>query len=452
MRAFTPELLVPELAAYSAAGVCWVAYSGGMDSAVLLHALVALRRRLPFEVRALHVDHGLQPSSPAWAEHCVRACKRLGVVLETRQIDVAAARGESLEAVARERRYEAMAALLRRGNLLVTAQHRDDQAETLLLALMRGSGPRGLAAMPRWAPFGAGLLVRPLLDFGRAELLGYARGQGLEWIEDPGNSDLDFDRNFLRHRVLPLLAQRWPACATGIARSAGHCAEAQGLIELFAQEELGKAAGKLPGTLSISRLERLSLPLRKVVLRQWFRELGLAPPDSRHLTRILIELMTARSDANPLVAWRGCEVRRYRDDLFAMEPLPPVPGPTQWRTGTLSMPDALSRLALLGLDGQVLDPLALFADGLAIRFGVEGLSCRPGVGRPNRPLRKLFQEAGVPPWVRPFVPLLFAEGNLIAVGDIWICHRADRAVENGFRIAWANDLPAWRTSAPDIPG
>jgi tRNA(Ile)-lysidine synthase len=364
------------------------------------------------------------------------------VSLEIRRVDVAPERGESLEAVARERRYEAMADLLGAGDLLVTAQHRDDQAETLLLALMRGSGPKGLAAMPRVATLGAGRLVRPLLQIGRAELLYYARSQGLDWVEDPGNRELGFDRNFLRQRVLPLLAERWPASAVGIARSAGHCAEAQALIDLFATDELTKAAGGRPGTLSIVRLAKLALPLQKAVVRQWIRGRALAPPDSRHLDRILSEAMTARADANPLVAWPGCEVRRYRDDLFAFEPLPTVPDPPPigWTRGALSLPNGLGCLELLTPGGRVLDPLDLFPGGLSVRFGAVGLSCR---GRPDghrRPLRKLFQEAGVPPWARPFIPLLFAERMLVAVGDTWVCHPGSGMGDAKFQVRWESDL------------
>ena len=450
MPAFNPEHLFPELAAFSAARVCWIAYSGGMDSAVLLHALASLCDRFPFDIRALHVDHGLHSSSRAWAEHCRRACERLGVSLEIRRVQVIPAPGESLEAVARVQRYAAMAELLGRRDLLLTAQHRDDQAETLLLALMRGSGPKGLASMPRLASLGDGYLVRPLLGYSRLELLEYAENQGLAWIEDPGNRDLSFDRNFIRHRVLPVLAKRWPASANGIARSASHCAEAQGLIDLFAAEELAKVGGQRAETLSISRLGKLALPLQKVVLRHWFRDLGLPPPDSRHLQRILSEVTTARADANPLVAWRGCEVRRYRDDLFAMALLPPVPGrkSIQWQKGTLSLPSGLGRLELIASEGQLRDPRDFFRNGLSVRFGVEGLSCRRRAGGPNRLLRKLYQEAAVPPWMRNFIPLLFAEGSLIAVGDIWICHTVGTELENGFSIGWTADLPALRPLVP----
>ena len=442
MPTFTPELLLPRLASLPDTRIGWVAYSGGMDSAVLLHALAAIRHRLAFVLHALHVDHGLHENSHAWAEHCAGRCKRLGVPLQTRRVAVGAARGESLEAVARQVRYETMAESLGQGDLLLTAQHRDDQAETLLLALMRGSGPAGLAAMPSVAPLGAGRLVRPLLEHSRAELLEYAQSRRLEWLEDPANQNQRFDRNFLRHRVLPVLAERWPSCATSIARSSAHCAEAQLILDLVAEDKLTKAVGRRPGTLSIKHLLNLDSPPRKLVLRHWFRERGLAPPDARHLDRIVSEVMTARADANPLVAWRGCEVRRYRDDLFAMAPLPPAPapGPIPWSKGILVLPNGLGSLELLASDLQSADPLDLFADGLEIRFGVKGLVCRRAESKHHRPLKKLFQDAAVPSWVRPYVPLIFAAGEFVALGGICVCHTDGAAGEQEFQIRWQSDL------------
>jgi len=317
---------------------------------------------------------------------------------------------------------------------------------------MRGSGPKGLAAMPPGAPLLAGRLIRPLLEHSRAELLDYARRHDLDWLEDPSNRDLGFDRNFLRHQVLPLLAERWPACAASIARSAAHCAEAQGLVDLVAEDEMVKAAGQRRGTLSIDRLLNLKLPARKAVVRHWLREQHQSPPDARHLDRILTEVLVARPDANPLVAWRGCEVRRYRGDLLAMRPLPPVPAPDpiRWVEGVLSLSCGLGSLELLAVDGRSLDPRALFADGLEVRFGVHGLSCRPPPGRHRRPLKKLFQENGVPPWVRPFVPLIFARTDLVAVGDLWTCRAEGAAMNQVFRIRWKSDLPTW--SGRDFPG
>lgn len=445
MSALSPDSLLSRLTSFSDARIGWIAYSGGLDSSVLLHALFSIHDRLAFELRALHVDHGLHADSKAWSEHCSETCRRLWIPLEVRSVEVTPGRGESLEAVARQARYEIMADLLAPGDLLLTAQHRDDQAETLLLALMRGSGPKGLAAMPPLAPLGAGRLIRPLLEYSRAELLDYANRENLDWLEDPSNRNLSFDRNFLRHQVLPLLSERWPSCATGIARSAAHCAEAQGIIELFAEDELSRVGGRRPETLSISRLGNLALPLRKAVLRCWLRKRGLASPDSRHLGRILAEVMRARADANPLVAWRGCEVRRYRDELFAMEPLPPAPGPEPlpWKTAVLSLPDGLGRLEILAEDGSALDPTDIAADGLEVRFGVAGLFCREGRAGHRRSLKKLFQEAAVPPWLRPYVPLIFARGDLVAVGDIQLCDSKGAGREPELRVNWTPDR-RWR--------
>jgi len=438
MPALRPELLLPRLTALPAARKGWVAYSGGLDSSVLLHALVTIRDRLPFALHVLHIDHGLQRDAHTWAAHCARTCARLGVPLRTRRLDLAPARGESPEAVARQARYASMAEVLESDDFLLTAQHRDDQAETLLLALLRGSGPAGLAAMPPVTPLGRGRLVRPLLAFDRADLLAYAQNRQLHWLEDPSNQDLGYDRNFLRHRVLPRLKERWPACATSIARSAAHCAEAQAIIDPLARDEMTAVAGQRSGTLSIARLLKLERPLRKAVLRQWLRGQGRVPPSAGNLDRILTEVMTARADANPLVAWPGCEVRRYRDDLFAMAPLPPAPapGPIQWRRGVLTLPDGLGCLALLAADGRNLDPQAVFTPGLTVRFGVTGLFCRRGQGGRRHSLKKLFQEQGVPPWVRPYIPLIFVQNDLIAVGNFQICYPEDGAWEREFRIRW----------------
>ena len=442
MPSFAPELLLPLLASFTDARAGQVAFSGGMDSTVLLHALAEIRGRLPFELRALHVDHGLHEDSSCWAGHCVRTCGHLGLPLETRRIRVAAGRGESLEAVARQERYAALAASLKPGDLLLTAQHLDDQAETLLLALMRGSGPRGLASMPRVATLEPGRLVRPLLDYSRAELLEFARSRNLDWLDDPANRDPGFDRSFLRHRVLPMLAERWPSCVAGIARSAAHCAEAQGILDHLADDRMAEVRGKRSGTLSIAGLLALAPPTLKLVLRHWFMTLGLKRPDARHLDRILQEVLTARADANPLVAWRGCEVRRYRDELFAMKPLPPAPafGPIHWRDAKLMLPGGLGELELLSLAGERLSPSELFEIGLEVRFAVEGTDCRPAPNRRRQPLKKLYQEAAVPPWIRPYVPLIYAAGELIAVGDTCVCYRDGQARPTEICITWKSSL------------
>lgn len=441
MPAFAPERLRAQLAAFPDARRCWIAFSGGMDSQVLLHAAASLRKNAWMDVRAVHVDHGLHRDSTRWADHCRVSCRQLLVPLEVHRVQVLRDRGESLEAVARDRRYQAFSQLLGSGDLLLTAHHRDDQAETLLLALMRGSGLRGLAAMPAVAPLGAGHLVRPLLTSCREELRAYAQLHGLSWVEDPTNASLRFDRNFLRHRVLPLLSERWQGCSSAVARTAGHCAEAQQIIEALSEREIALVAGKRPGTLSISRLKDLDHPLRKAVLLHWIAGRGFLSPGSRRLDRIIGEVLSARRDAAPLVAWAGCEVRRYRDDLFAIGPLPPSPGPQpiRWISGSVSLPNGLGRLRLLGAGGEVIDPSGLFRGGVSVRFGVEGLLCRPVGMAHSRPLKKLFQEAGVPPWVRRYLPLVFAGEALVAIGDGWVCDPGPAGKMEGLKVCWQQD-------------
>jgi len=442
MPAFSPQNLIPALDAFQDAPRCWVAYSGGMDSEVLLHALAALRGRLRTDVRAVHVDHGLHRDSAAWADHCRRRCTDLNLPLTVRSLALQPVRGESLEALAREKRYGALREVVAAGELLLTAQHRDDQAETLLLALMRGSGVKGLAAMPRVAPFGEAWLLRPLLEYSRRELLGYARQAGLAWVDDPSNKDLAFDRNFLRARVLPLLEARWPSCATRLARTAGHCAEAQALIDRTASLELERVRGARAGTVSVQSLVERPAPLVGAVLRYWIGSLGLPLPDSRKLARIRNEVLGAAADRSPLVAWRGCEVRRYRDEVFAMAPLPPNPRGTilNWGRGALQLPRGLGCLCLTDDRDRILAPASIWPRGIEVRFAPEGLSCRPGLDARSRRLKHLFQQAGIPPWLRPYVPHLFAGGRLIAVGDFWRCATRAPSGDPPFRVRWSGGL------------
>lgn len=427
MPPFTPERILPVLDAFPGARRCWLALSGGMDSLVLLHALAILGARLPCDLRAAHVDHGLHPDSRHWAERCRRACEPLGVPLRVLRVDAAPLAGESPEAAAREARYRALAGLMGPGDLLLTAQHRDDQAETLLLALLRGSGVKGLAAMPAAAPFGPGHLLRPLLGFGRAELRVYAETHGLVWVEDPSNADHSRDRNFLRHRVLPLLAERWPACAVTLSRSAAHCAEAQGLVDAAAAQALARGRGSRPGTLSIRALATMEPALARALLRHWIAEQGFRAPDAPRLARIQAEVIPARADAAPLVAWAGCEVRRYRDDLYAVEPLPPRPpaDPIPWRGAELDLPLALGRLSWRDGKGRVVRPDAPGADGFTVRFGTAGVRCRPAGSAHHRSLKNLFQEAAAPTWLRPYVPLVFAGETLVAVAGLVLCGERD---------------------------
>ena len=459
-RVFTHEALLERLAPFGAVQRYWIAYSGGLDSSVLLDAAAAIRARLPGEdpsdrLRAVHVDHGLQAASSDWAVHCAARCAALNIPLRIERPTSAPSPGESLEAWAREARYAIFRRLLAPGDLLLTAQHRDDQAETLLLALLRGSGPHGLAAMPVVAPFGAGRLVRPLLDFSRQSLVDYAHRQGLDWIQDPSNDHTAFDRNYLRHRVLPLLRARWPSADATLARSARHCAEAAELVDQYAAYALAETRGVQPGALSLAALARLDRPLRKAVVRCWLVERGFRPPDTRHLDRLLDELPAARDDANPCVAWSGCEVRRYRGEILALQPLPPPPSPEtrlRWCVGRAvsicPLPAGLGRLEWHPppvADGSQRQPVPVAGRDappdvereLVIRFGPLGSTCRPAAGGPSRTLKKLFQESGVPVWLRPYLPQVFDGERRLAIAGVTACHGRSERIGLSCDLSWS---------------
>jgi tRNA(Ile)-lysidine synthase len=296
-----------------------VGLSGGLDSVVLLHALAASREHLDIPLAAVHVDHGLHPDSGRWARDAQRFARSLGTGFELVPATVRASGGP--EAAARAARYEALEAAMRPGDWLIFAHHQDDQAETLLLNLLRGSGPDGLGAMPALRAFGPGWLARPLLDMSRAQLEAYAAGAGLRWNDDPSNRDIVFDRNYLRHEVLPALKARWPDAAGRLSRSAALHGEASGLLKAMADRtlaELGEVPGRLPATgfFRLPPVARASV-LRRAVERAWLPQLpGTA------LAQILSTMRDAREDTNPVVRWPGGECRRYRAQLYLLPALP----------------------------------------------------------------------------------------------------------------------------------
>ncbi|WP_200284269.1 tRNA lysidine(34) synthetase TilS [Rhabdochromatium marinum] len=410
----------------------WIAYSGGRDSHALLHAAATLPALRHLALSAVHIDHGLHPHSGDWAEHCRQQCAMLHVPLKVQRVQVAPARGQSLEEAARLARWTLWETLLAPGEQLWLAQHQDDQAETLLLALLRGAGVAGLAAMPRARALGAGQAVRPWLECPGAWIAAYASAQRLSWIEDPSNQDTRFDRNHLRHRILPLLRARWPAASATLARSAAHCAEAQQLLDRASADWLTQARATAAGSLSIQALQSLSPEQQHAVLRHWLAQGGFRMPSQRRLEAICHSLLQARAGAQGLVAWSGCEVRRYRDQLFALPPLPAQPAAgtaLRWdlrqplvlgeRLGELSVPASPEISEVLG---RLAGRLAVdCAPQLQVRFAVSGLRCRVRPGAPSRTLKALFQQVGVPAWLRPYVPMLFAGEHLLAIAGVALC-------------------------------
>ncbi len=418
------EVIQNLLAAHPTIQGLILGYSGGVDSHVLLHLLASQCENWEGRtLTAVYVDHGLQPASARWGQHCAEVCRKLEVDFRRLRVDAQPQVGESPEAAARRARYRALALLLGARDALLTAHQRDDQAETLLLQLLRGAGPHGLAAMPPVAPLGRGVLWRPLLNVERAEILAYAEYHGLHWIEDTSNLSREPDRNYLRHEILPLLKARWPAFSGTMARSARLCAEAAVLLDDLADLDLIQVATERPDCLAIPALQALAENRQRNALRRWFRKLHLPSPNAHHLESILREAISAPHDRQPLIHWPGCEVRRYRERLYAMEPLPSHDSsrvfPLPPELTELSIP-GIGQLQLNRIQGQGIRLAALIGRSLTVRFRQGGERFRP-IGRSHsQELKKLLQEADIPPWERDRLPLLYVDEVLVAVVKLGI--------------------------------
>jgi tRNA(Ile)-lysidine synthase len=409
-----------------------VALSGGLDSVVLLHALAASRERRDIPLAAVHVDHGLHPDSGRWARDAERFALSLGIAFELVPAIVGERGGP--EAAARAARYAALESAMRPGDWLILAHHQDDQAETLLLNLLRGSGPDGLGAMPALRAFGSGWLARPLLEVSRAELEAYAARAGLSWNDDPSNRDTALDRNYLRHEVLPALKTRWPDAAGRLSRSAALHGEAAGLLKSMADRtlaELGEAPGRLPaaGFFSLPPAARAS------VLRRAVERAGLPQLPGAALAQILSTMKDAREDANPVVRWPGGECRRYREQLYLLHapPKPAFAGCRLLPGAVLGLGAGFGTLALEMSDEGGIDP-ALAESGLTLETRRGGEQITPAGDAHRRKLKKLLQESGVYPWMREALPLLYAGDELVAVADLWVA--AGRARTPGYAVRW----------------
>lgn len=438
--AFDPENVIRSLQGLPAAPRYWVALSGGLDSSVLLEALARGRDSLPGELKAVHVNHGLQPGAPDWQRHCEVLCARLKLLLTTKTVQVDAHPDTGLEAAARERRYAVYREILAPGEMLLLAHHEDDQLETFFLQALRGAGVRGLAAMPAAAPFAAGTLVRPLLGYSRAELEVWAKQQGLTWVEDPSNRDTDYDRNYLRRDVLPLVKRRWPAAGITVSRSARFAAEAEVLLEELAAED--GARYRIDLTLPVKAITELSSARSRNLLRYWLRRQGLPLPPAHKLDEILAQAQ-AGADRNPCIGWAGAEVRRYRGRLHALKPLPEAPPEFLLHQGeSHDLGSGLGRLALKPAVGEGIRAELCGPRGLRVVFRSGGEECRPTGHGHQRPLKKWLQELHVVPWLRGRLPLLYAERELLAVAGLFACEpHAAAPGEAGLRVEWLEHPP-----------
>ncbi len=421
-----------------------VGLSGGVDSVVLLHLLCQFAPKFSWQLTALHVHHGISPNADSWAEFCAVLCARLGIPLHIERVDIAPMRAHGLEAAARHLRHTAFAG--QPCDFVALAHHLDDQVETFFLQLLRGAGVRGASAMPVLskkaeesvlskvegslfsANSGAHQIVRPLLHSTRKEIVEYANMHGLQWIEDESNADDAFPRNFLRHRLLPLLGEKFPAYRDTLTRSTRHFAEAGELLDDLARMDapnLFTASGGRGGDLclEVARLQSLSLPRAKNLLRYFLHHAGAPMPQSAQLDEMLLQLCAARKDAAVCVSFSGWQLRRYRRRVYVLRAQGdfernlelPWQGEKQ-----LNWQASGSRITFERQTGQGISQARLQCAPVTLRLRRGGESLRPSSNAARRTLKNLLQEQGIPPWQRDRLPLLYCGDELVWVAGVAI--------------------------------
>ena len=423
--------------------------SGGVDSVVLLHLLQHLSPQYSWRLSALHIHHGISPHADSWAVLCADLCSHYHIPLTIEHVNITPLRAMGIEAAARKLRHEALAR--QPVDVVALAHHRDDQVETLLLQLLRGAGVRGGSAMPPVKQrTGSSLLVRPLLDVPRSALLSYAQQHGLQWVEDESNADDTYPRNFLRHRILPLLEQRFPAYRDTLARSAQHFAEASEMLDELAQMdaqnplllgervgERGKGHGK---TLAVSRLQSLSPARAKNLLRYVLYQCSTSMPQAVQLDTMLQQLCDARPDAGVCISHGDWQVRRYQGEVYVLRALgefnPNLILP--WHgEAELDWPALNTRLIFYQSLGLGISLAKLQHAPVTLRLRSGGETLRPQPNAATRTLKNLLQEQHVPPWLRERWPLLYCGNELVSVLGVAIAEEY-QAVANEMGVSMEN--------------
>ena len=418
--------------------------SGGLDSMVLLELLRRLAGPLDFRLACIHINHNISPNAPRWAAFCARHCARHNIALTLHEVDIEPHRAEGVEAAARRVRYQVYAAQTQ-ADFIVLAQHLDDQAETLLLQLLRGAGVKGGASMPliRDQHRGgqktrAAAILRPMLGLARAQIEAYASARKLKWVEDESNQDMRHDRNFLRHRVFPVIEQAFPGYRATLGRAARHLAEASQTLDLLAEGDAKRALQG--GTLAVTELRRLGSARAKNLLRWLLQAQGTAAPEADRLEEGLRQLLEAGDDASVRIELGASELRRYAGRAYLLPLLPPTPvdlrcewdGKRLWSLPQLGGAMRFSRKTGSGLACARVREYGL---NLKLRQGGEKLRLHPRGS--TRSLKNLLQEARLPPWERELLPLIYCADTLVAVPGLGVASGWEAgAGESGWQISW----------------
>ena len=451
MSEFLPERLLAALNGLftSPSPKLCVALSGGLDSVVLLHALAQLRSGdTNLQLRAVHVNHQLQKDATQWAEKCVAWAAQLSVSCKVIAVEVTDIKTHGMEAAARAARYAAFQTELEAGEVLLTAHHADDQLETLLIALMRGAGLGGMAAMPQITTLGHAWHARPLLGFTRDELQAWADKQALSYLSDPSNAHIQFDRNYLRHEIIPRLKQRWPAAATTGTRTTNHLSAAQSLLNDYVADDFLSA--KKRDALSIAVLRSWSSPRRRAVIRYWLQQYDVLMPSTRVLQALEHDALISADDRVPCTRWGEYAVHRYRDHLHLEVSRRPehIDGQLDWNwSERLTLPHQLGALCLepaAALNSEALHlRAASLPSQLTICFRQGGERLQFAGESFHRDLKKLLADAGVLPWWRGRIPLIFTGDQLVAVAGLWVsANFVATGTQPALQLQWLHDEKA----------
>jgi len=431
-----------------------IAYSGGVDSQVLLHALTRLSHanKITSSVLVCHVNHGLSANAQAWQNFAHEQCQLRHVPLKICQVKVKAQAQQSLEALARNARYCALQSVVDKPSVIITGHHSDDQAETFLLALKRGSGLKGLSAMACESKKGKDLLVRPFLTITRVEILHYAQQHSLRWIEDESNLDTRFDRNFIRNDIMPLFSQRWPSIVNTIKRSSEHCREGQLLLDELAVEDLILCQSK-PKCLVVKPLMTLSLARFNNLIRYFLAQHFCLMASTEQLKQ-LHQQLSAMNDKNPAVKLGDHYIRRYKEQLYLTSDYQDV---THWQASLiniksltlLDLPDNLGKLTLFMDESSAEEVLVsernreclvappTKSQQITIRFNHNNPSCLPEYRNHTRQLKKVLQELSIPPWQRKRIPFLYYDDIFVAAIGYFVCQEhVVKANQASLKILW----------------
>ena len=439
-RPFGPEIITGFVAAFPRGTRFVIAFSGGADSLALLHAFARSREYdSGLRLCAVHVDHHLHPESTRWARQCMGVCGRLSVHLTVLDANPRASdAGHVDEGTARAARYAAIERILSANDVLCTAHSEDDHVETVLLNLLRGAGPRGLAGIPDRQRLGEGVVARPVRSVSRVALQTYARTTGLPLIRDPANDDMRYSRVMLRRKVMPVLETRWPGMRNTLARAAQRSRESAELLDALAAIDLESAGGIRGASIDVEAVGALEPARRHNAIAGWLRAKGIVPPGARRIEQIAREVVGARSDSMPCVRLGDMEVRRFRGRIRLVGRVRPLAARIVRRC---RIPEALELdhgyLAWESRpDGGLADEIR--RGEVTVRFRGDDAGWMRPLGVRGHSLKKRFQSLGIPPWERGRIPLVYVDGTIAAIGSAWINPRlAAPRGSHGWSVVWS---------------